>query len=76
MNNLKLEIGDVMITTDNNIVRIAPKSNPAKHFISLERGNELLVNNEIALVAIDIDGDEVFVTPSEAIEHGANTEVI
>lgn len=74
MNNLTLEIGDVLITTNQNTVRIASKSNPAKKFISLEQANELLVNNQIALVAIDINGDEVFVTPAAAIEHRAHTK--
>lgn len=74
MNNLKLEIGDVMITTDNKTVRIASKSNSTKNFISLEQANELLVNNQIVLVAIDIEGDEVLVTPAKAIEYKAFTE--
>ena len=69
MINLKLEIGDVMFTTDNYKVRIASQSN-ANKFVSLEQANELL-----ALVAVDIEGEEVFVTPAEAIEHRANTEV-
>ncbi|MGE7983775.1 hypothetical protein [Solibacillus sp. NPDC093137] len=74
MNNLTLEIGDVLITTNQNTVRIASKSNLAKKFISLEQANELLVNNQIALVAVDFGGDEVFVTPAAAIEHRAFTE--
>ena len=63
---LQLAYGDVIVTTNNETVRIAPKENKEKKFITLEQANELLRANQIELVSVDIEGEEVLMTIPEA----------
>lgn len=66
-----LTYGDVLVIENKGVVRIGKKVNESNRFISLEQANEYLRTEQVTSVAVDIEGDEVFMTLSEAAAHFA-----